>query len=165
MAASTPCRPSTKHTQDNPHQHAIQKLWRMSITDHPGKLHKILLDSSLTRKKNLSAYQDANTQKNATVSYAEAAAACKGKVNRISQDCRQANQKFVDKAFDIENDLMLWRYSQRVEDCLIPLGHSRQRDFDEMALRPFSVKRVDVSSDLIFRSCSLVPSLGKWLVD
>ncbi|KAL9048134.1 MAG: hypothetical protein Q9206_006224 [Seirophora lacunosa] len=115
----------------------------MSITDHPGKLHKILLDSSLTRKKNLSAYQDANTQKNATVSYAEAAAACKGKVNRISQDCRQANQKFVDKAFDIENDLMLWRYSQRVEDCLIPLGHSRQRDFDEMALRPFSVKRVD----------------------
>lgn len=130
----------------------------MSITDHPGKLHKILPDSSLTRKKNLSAYQDANTQKNATVSYAEAAAACKGKVNRISQDCRQANQKFVDKAFDIENDLMLWRYSQRVEDCLIPLGHSRQRDFDEVALRPFSVKRVDVSSELNF----LFPGLRLW---
>ncbi|KAL8961662.1 MAG: hypothetical protein Q9193_001818 [Seirophora villosa] len=114
----------------------------MSITEHPGKL-KVLPDSSHTRKKNLSAYQDANTQKNATVSYAEAAAACRQKVNRISQDCRQANQKFVDKTFDIESDLMMWRYSQRVEDCLIPLGHCRQRDFDEVALRPFSVKRVD----------------------
>ncbi|KAL8655155.1 MAG: hypothetical protein Q9210_001065 [Variospora velana] len=143
MAASNPSCPSRKARQGNPSQHAVEKLWTMVTTEYPGKLYKVLPDSSYTRRKNHSAYQEANAQKNVTVSYEEAVAACKSKVHRISQDCRQSNQKFVDLQFDIEKDLSQWRSRKTIEDCLIPLGHFRDIDYADYELRPFSVKRVE----------------------
>ncbi|KAL9019825.1 MAG: hypothetical protein Q9185_002874 [Variospora sp. 1 TL-2023] len=144
MAASIPSCPSRKARQNNPSQHTVEKLWTMITTEYPGKLYKVLPDSSYTRRKNQSAYQEANTQKNATVSYEEAVATCKSKVHRISQDCRQSNQKFVDLQFNIEKDLSHWRSRNTIEDCLIPLGHFRDIDYADNELRPFSVKRVEV---------------------
>ena len=72
--------------------------------------------------------------KNAAASYEEAVAICREKVEKIVQECRRVNQKYLDPHFDIETDLRWAR------NCLTELKSSD--DDPDQSMIPASVKRV-----------------------
>ena len=130
-------------------QVAVDKFWRDFTSKKPGKTFTILPGNVRAKRAAIEASIHAETPTNAVASYEQAAEACKVEIDNIVRDCLRMNQKYKDPDFDIEWDLSTWLRCHHVEDCLVPLGK------EEVALRPRSVKRVEVSCVYHFLFASL----------
>ncbi|KAL8658462.1 MAG: hypothetical protein Q9202_007556 [Teloschistes flavicans] len=127
--------PSKQSSREKTTQQKINKFWKTYTTKSSSKPYTILPQESSAKRRGLSA---ARSLKDATVSYEEAAAACKLDVKKIVEDCQRRNQKHVDCDFDIESDFGDWLLNNLyIQDCLTPLGIM----IDD--LKPGSVKRVE----------------------
>lgn len=122
--------PSKQSSREKTTQQKINRFWKTYTTKSSSKPYTILPQESSAKRREFSA---ARSLEDATVSYEEAAAACRLEVEKIVRDCQRRNQKHDDSDFDIEEDL-----GKQHEDCLVPLG------VENNDLRPQSVKRVEV---------------------
>ena len=141
-----PLLPPKKTSKDVPAQQSIDRFWNKFTTKNPGKLFTVLPENRYAKRAALQASRNVGSPKNAIVSYEQAAATCKAKVEKIVQDCRRLNQKYKDAHFDIEFDFMQWQWGQYTEDCLVALGA------DNEDLRPMSVKRIEVCQGMTLES-------------
>jgi hypothetical protein len=125
-------------------QDVVDQFWANFKSKTPGKVSTILPNNYYVKEAAATRPTGAVAGKAATVSFEQAANACKAKVEKISKECRRVNQKYRDTHFDIEQDL---RYSERTgrndRFCLDGLNDSIDPD-DPEYLRPKSVKRIEV---------------------
>ncbi|KAK4168859.1 calcium-dependent cysteine-type endopeptidase [Cladorrhinum sp. PSN259] len=106
----------------NPAQTKVDVFWSRFTTRNPGKATTLLPRNELAeRLSKRTAAKDlaGGASKTTAISYEEAAAACRAKVEQIVLECRRVNQKYRDPHFDLDYDL---KSGQR--NCLVGLSNA-----------------------------------------
>ncbi|KAK4452386.1 calcium-dependent cysteine-type endopeptidase [Podospora aff. communis PSN243] len=119
-------------------QKKIDEFWKKFTTKAPGKATTLLPKNELTSR--LARRATVHPSHPAQASFAEAAALCYSKVNKIIEECRRVNQKYRDPHFDLEFDLKTGR-----RDCLESLDNTKEEsssdDSDSDSSRSRSSRR------------------------
>ena len=123
-------KPSVKKALNQTPQETIEEFWQKFNSKKPGKAVTILPDTSYAKRTAARTPKGAIEGQKTYVSFEEAAATCKAKVDKIIKECRRVNQKYRDPHFDIEFDLK-WGN----KDCLRGLLEAETDKWPESAKR------------------------------
>ncbi|KAH0538403.1 hypothetical protein FGG08_005003 [Glutinoglossum americanum] len=126
-------------------QDAVDQFWANFKSKTPGKVFAVLPDNYYAKEAAAARPIGVVSGKAATVSFEQAANACRAKVEKISKECRRVNQKYRDTHFDIEHDLRISARSLGGDRfCLDGLDGGPKPLNDPDFLDPKSVKRIEV---------------------